>query len=569
MSALIKLVQSVDERTNQMMIGSKIKGAVSELGDRHVQQMLLLPFTLPFSVRNFVCERPSFGEVKAELQQALETREQRFLDLVRNCVYSVPESPYKKLLDHAGCELGDIASALDKSGLEGTLKQLARAGVYLTPAEYKGRQDVKRGRLSFRAHAGDFTPPRQFGATSGVIKSSGSTGRPSANVTSFAWWRVEALAIASFLDAHNLYTSRVAAYEPILGSMAAGIRFATIAARLGIPVDRCFVRPTPANNWLESLYFRLTTYEIALAARWFGPGFAWPELISAEHIDRIVRWIEKSRKEGRATCIRSVASNAVRIARAANEIGASLEGCTFISSGEPTTPAKRRAIESAGGAVAVVWGYVPIGTIAFGCAKPAYDDEMHLSRHSMALIEHPESIDDTSGEALHPLLFTTLYPSAAQLEINVSNGDQAILSERNCGCPMHEAGLTQHVHNVGSFEKLTSEGMAFSIDEIYELLETELPNRFGGDIGDYQLVEEEANDAKNYLTLLVNPGIGPIDDVALLKFLTAALASGSRNKRFMARVWQEAGTLRVRRQAPIASSRGKVLPLRMTAKSSN
>jgi hypothetical protein len=552
-----------------MSIGATIRSAVSELGDRHVQQMLLLPLTLPISVRTFVRERPSLDEVKTELQQALETREQRFLDLVRDCVYCVPESPYKKLLDHAGCAFGDVASALDKSGLEETLKQLARAGVYLTPAEYKGRQDVKRGGLSFRVQAADLAPPRQSGATSGVIKSSGSTGRPSANVTSFEWWRLEALVTASFLDAHNLYTSRVAAYEPILGSMAGGIRFATIAARLGVPVDRCFVRPTPANNWLESLYFRLITHEIALAARWFGPGFAWPEMISAEHLDRVVRWVEKSRKEGRATCIRTVASNAVRIARVANEIGASLEGCTFIASGEPTTTAKRRAIESAGGAVAVVWGYAPIGTIAFGCAKPAYDDEMHLSRHNMALIEHPVPIEDAGGEDIHPLLFTTLYPSAAQLEINVSNGDQAVLSERNCGCPMHEAGFIQHVHNVGSFEKLTSEGLAFSIDELYDLLETALPDRFGGGAGDYQLVEEEGDGGTSYLSLLIDPGIGPIDDAAVLDFLTTALASGSRNKSFMTRVWQEAGTFRILRQVPVTSSRGKILPLRLAAKKEN
>jgi len=547
-----------------MSIGATIRSAVSELGDRHVQQMLLLPLTLPFSVRTFVREQPSPDEVKAELQQALETREQRFLDLVGDCVYSVPESPYKKLLDHAGCEFGDIALALDKSGLEETLKQLARAGVYLMPAEYKGRQDVKRGGLSFRVQAGDLVPPRQSGATSEVTRSSGSTGRPSASVSSFEWWRLEALVTAVFLDAHNLYTSRVASFEPF--QFTAGIRFATIAARLGIPVDRCFVRPTPANNWLESLYFRLTTHETALAARWFGPGFAWPEMITAEHLDRIVRWIEKSRQEGRATCVRTVASNAVRIARVANEIGASLEGCTFIASGEPTTTAKRRTIESAGGAVAVAWGYAPLGMVAFGCARPAYDDEMHLSRHSMALIEHPEPIVDAGGEDIHPLLFTTIHPSAPQLEINVSNGDQAVLSERNCSCPMHEAGFIQHVHNVGSFEKLTSEGLAFSIDELYDLLETALPDRFGGGAGDYQLVEEEGDGGKSYLSLLIDPGIGPIDDAAVLDFLTAALASGSRNKRFMTGVWKDAGTFRILRQVPVTSSRGKILPLRLAAK---
>ena len=549
-----------------MSVGSAWKSALSELGDRHVQQMLRLPFTLPFAVRTFVRERPSLDDVKAELSKALATREQRFLALVRDHVYGAPESPYKKLLDHAGCTLGDIAAALDKSGLEETLKELARAGVYLMPAEYRGREDVERGSLSFRIQARDLAPARQVGAASGIIASSGSSGRPSANVTSFAWWRTEALSFAVFLEAHGLYASRVATYEPILGSLAGGLRFLIIAARLGIPAERCFVRPMPANNWLEDFYFRLTTFEMAAAARWFGPGFAWPETITEDRIDRIVRWIEQSRADGHATCIRTVGSNAVRIARAAKAIGASLEGCTLIASGEPITTAKRRAVESVGGTVAVAWGYAPIGTVGFGCARPVFGDEMHFARHAMALLEHPEPVAGSRDDPAHPLLFTTLYPSAAQLEINVSNGDQAVLSERDCGCPMHTAGLTLHVHNVGSFEKLTSEGLAFSIDELYELLETDLPDRFGGGAGDYQLVEEEGAGAKSYLTLLVDPKIGPVDEATVLDFLTASLASGSRNKRFMARVWQDAGTLRIQRQVPVTSARGKTLPIRMAAK---
>jgi hypothetical protein len=160
-------------------------------------------------------------------------------------------------------------------------------------------------------------------------------------------------------------------------------------------------------------------------------------------------------------------------------------------------------------------------------------------------------------------LFTTLYPSAARLQINVSNGDFATLVERDCGCAMQRAGMNLHVHTVGSFEKLTTEGLAYSFDMLYELLETKLPGEFGGGPGDYQLLEEEAPDGQTFLTLLIDPSVGTIDETCLLERLAAELATGSRSHRFMTNVWRDANTLRVRRAPPMASARGKVLPLRM------
>ena len=552
-----------------MPIGSKLQDVVSELRDPRVRQMLFLPLTLPLALRQFLRDRPTLEGERQQLQRALANREQRFLALVCDCVYTNPDSPYKKLLDHAGCELGDIAAALDDSGLEETLRTLARAGVYLMPGEYKGREEVRRGSLSFRIHPKDLAPPARRGSALGIHHTSGSTGGPRRNVSTFDWWRKEALGYASFFEAHDLLSTRLAPYEPMLGSHAGGVIFALLVARLGTPIDRWFARPAPINNWLEGLFYRLTAQEFAWAATCFGPGYARPELVPITELDRIVHWIDECRKTNATPCIRTVASNAVRIAQTAKKMGATLEGCKFVLSGEPISTAKRQAIEKLGGSLTLIWGYWPIGTSGVGCARPAHGDETHVFLHTLAVIEHPEPVVKIGGQEIHPVLFTTLYSCAAQMEINVSNGDQAILSDRDCGCPLQEVGLTLHAHNISSFEKLTSEGLAFSIDELYELLETTLPDRFGGEIGDYQLVEEEGGGGQSRITLLVDPNVGPIDDAALLDFLTAALASGSRNKRFMARVWQEAGTLRVRRQAPIASARGEVLHLRMTANSSN
>jgi len=126
----------------------------------------------------------------------------------------------------------------------------------------------------------------------------------------------------------------------------------------------------------------------------------------------------------------------------------------------------------------------------------------------------------------------------------------------------HEkVGLTLHIHGVRSYEKFTSEGMNYFYGDLFELFEKILPSEFGGGPGDYQLVEEEDDNGQTRLTLLVHPQIAPLDEARLLLRLGETLARGAKSSRFMTNVWQSAGTFRVRRQAPYASRRGKILPV--------
>ena len=108
---------------------------------------------------------------------------------------------------------------------------------------------------------------------------------------------------------------------------------------------------------------------------------------------------------------------------------------------------------------------------------------------------------------------------------------------------------------------MTSEGMNYSGSELFELLEDVFPSEFGGGPGDYQLVEEEDDRGQTRLTLLIHPEIGDVDETKLLLRLQQGLAQGSRNHRFVSRIWQDAGTFRIRREAPYTSARGKTLPL--------
>jgi hypothetical protein len=103
--------------------------------------------------------------------------------------------------------------------------------------------------------------------------------------------------------------------------------------------------------------------------------------------------------------------------------------------------------------------------------------------------------------------------------------------------------------------------MNYSATDLFELLEQTLPREFGGGPGDYQLVEEEDHAGQTRLTLMVHPAVTGFDEAKLLSRLQQGVAQGSRNNRFMSKLWQDAGTFRMLRQAPYASARGKILPL--------
>ena len=60
----------------------------------------------------------------------------RFLALVRRTVYAQPESPYRKLLEIAGCDYEDLGRLVTKDGLDEALGPVL-GGVYLTVEEFK------------------------------------------------------------------------------------------------------------------------------------------------------------------------------------------------------------------------------------------------------------------------------------------------------------------------------------------------------------------------------------------------------------------------------------------------
>jgi hypothetical protein len=141
----------------------------------------------------FVRTPISAADAEAALRERLARRETDFLLLVRRGVYENPASPFRKLLAHAGCEPGDLVRLVRADGVEGALRALLRAGVYVTGDELKGRRPIVRGSLRCTASPDSFRNP---GARADILTTSGGSRGPRTRVhqdLAFLWEGVTGL----------------------------------------------------------------------------------------------------------------------------------------------------------------------------------------------------------------------------------------------------------------------------------------------------------------------------------------------------------------------------------------
>jgi hypothetical protein len=251
-------------------------------------------------------------------------------------------------------------------------------------------------------------------------------------------------------------------------------------------------------------------------------------------------------------------SPAVRLCQAAQDGGVDLRGAQFTTSGEALTAARRAIIERTGARVNVAYGIAETGFIGQGCLRPEASDDLHVYEDIHAVIQ-PGAAGAAAGLPARALVVSSLSESNPYFLLNVSFGDEGQLVDRACDCAMARVGWPRHLHTVRSYEKLTASGMNFLDSDVARVLEEVLPARFGGGATDYQLVEEETDDGRARLRLLVNPSLGPLDGAAVADAFLAAIGYGSGVQRIMGLQWREARLLSVEREVPRATVRGKIL----------
>jgi hypothetical protein len=497
-------------------------------------------------LRRFLATPTDSGAARRELTARLAQRDRAFLDVMGRTVFDRSESPYRPLMAHAGIELGDLSALVEQQGVEGALRELHGAGVRVSLDEFRCRRPIRRGSLELAPEPADFDNPlfsRTWTARTGGSRSQGR--RVLVDLDLLA---CEAGYHALFLEAFGVQGRPYAVWRPAPPG-AAGLKNVLWQAKLGRPVERWFSQHA-ARTGLDGFVPAMTPFALR-AARALGSPLPVPEHVPLDQAGIVARWLAAKVSEGRPAVLDTNASSAVRVGAAAAELGLNVAGSMFRMGGEPYTEAKARVLAAAGVRGACHYSMGEASRIGLACSAPQALDDVHLLVDKLALLQpHPEG----------QLLLSTLLPVSPKLLLNVEVDDCAVVEERECGCPLGELGLTTHLRQIRSQEKLTSEGMSFLGADLMTLVEDALPARFGGTAGDFQLVEHE-DGGLPVVELLVAPELGPLAKGDVVTAVMSYLGGGDPGRRMMAARWQAAGTLRIVRRRPIATPAGKVLPV--------
>jgi hypothetical protein len=496
----------------------------------------------------------SVAEARATLRRRLDRREVDFLALVRRGVYESPGSPYRALLALAGCEYGDLERLVTRDGLESALRSLLRCGVYLTVSELKGRQPVVRGNAKIDVNPSLLRNP--LAALHVPVSSSGGRGAEAIVNLDLGFLREVAVDQSLVMAARDGLSWQHAIWMVPGGS---GFKQVLKFSGIGSPPVRWFSQLDPSAPGLDPRY-RWTTELIRLGGRLTHRPIPAPRHVGVHDPLPIAQWMAEVLRAGQTPHLFTFVSSAVRLSQVARRAGLSLAGARFSICGEPVTEARLAEIRAAGGVAVPQYGATETSTLGFGCLSPVAPDDLHLL-HDMHAFIQPETAAGVTELPLHAVLVTSLRAAAPLVLLNVSLGDQAIASRRVCGCPLEELGWTTHFRAIRSYEKLTAGGMTFLDADLVRVLEEVLPARFGGGPTDYQLEEDEAEDGRPRLRLIVNPSVGALDETKAVATFLEAIAPGKGTERVMGLIWRDAGFVEVVRCPPKGTSTGKILHL--------
>ncbi|HXJ83695.1 MAG TPA: hypothetical protein VMS64_34030 [Candidatus Methylomirabilis sp.] len=499
----------------------------------------------------------SLDESRQTVRRRLEGRATDFLSLMRAAVYAWPSSAYRRLLALAGCDYGDLERLVRAEGVEGALRQIQRAGVYLTVDELKGHVAIRRGSAILRTKSGNLLNPLVTWELAG--RSGGSGGAASTVPIGIDFIRDRAADTSLVLDARG-GRQWVHAIWGVPGG-AAVVRLLEFAA-FGAPPAHWFSQIDPGAPGLHARY-RWSARLIRWTSRLAGVPLPPPRHVPINDPQPIVAWMSAVLATGRTPHLHTFASSAVRVCRAARAAGVSLLGARFTMASEPITSARLAAVRAAGAEAAPCYASMECGPIGYGCLAPRSADDLHLLDDLHAVIPAEESSGDPPVPA-GSLLISSLRPTAPTLLLNVSLGDQGVLDAVACGCPLERIGWTRHLHSIRSFRRVTVGGMTVSDASVIRVLEDILPARFGGGPTDYQLLEEDTAEGEPRLSLLVHPAVGPIDARRVADTFLAAIGHGSSAERVMELQWRQTDWLRVERRFPVETSSGKILHLDRT-----
>jgi len=517
----------------------------------------------PFALRKFLQQRLTLDDAKRIVREGMEHREENFLRMVDRSVYGYPNSPYLPLLKMAGCELGDLRARVQQKGLEGALRDLRAAGVYITFEEFKGRQPIIRNGLTIPVMARDFDNPSmqrvftlETGGSSGAAM---NVGVDLDFVLDRSPHELLSLLAHDCLDAPSIRWNGILPAGTLRNIMRQ-IPFGHVPTRWFSPVGL-----RDSRHWLK---YAAATYYIIFWLRLLGVRVPFPEYVGVEKSELVARAMGALLATHPSCLIHCSVSRALRVSLAAQKLGIDLAGANFSISSEPATLAKAKGILQSGGRCLPNYGTVETNRIATGCATPNAIDDMHVFKDAFVLFDHPYPIPGF-GITVPAFNLTNLIPTAPKVMLNVQMDDYGVVEERSCGCELANFGYTTHLREIRSYTKLTGEGVTLIGNEILSVLENVLPTRFGGSPLDYQLVEEEDAQGFTRLCLVISPRVAIADEHQVIDVMLQALSHSSPMADAASTIWQQTHTLQIKRMEPQRTARGKLLPLYLLQRPQN
>lgn len=522
-------------------------------------------------LRKFINSRMTTQEAieraRSLLKERIAGRESNFISLAERGIFGNSRHPAVALLQAKKIAFADLKRWVVRDGIEAALRALAQDGVYFTVDEFKGKVPVIRNGVHLSCKPEMFDNPflaHVYEVRSGATRSVGTRVR-----IDFDYLDQRSLYDAFLLNVHRCLDAPVANWFPIFPS-APGINSSLRFAHMGNPVRRWFSQVSVKGlrvNWQQRWGLKL----IFGGHRFYGCPLAPPEYVNLNEALKVAEWAARAIEENGRCVVYTFAASAVRVCAAAADVGLNIAGARFLVTGEPLTPYKRREIEAAGAIAVPVYGISEAGVIAAGCGERhtasdcchLYKDTTAVINHRLAICHHDENFDS--------YLFTSLLYESPKLLLNVGMGDFGEISTEDCACEFGAARFDIKLSGIRSYEKLTGEGVTFVDTDIVRIVEELLPSTFGGRSTDYQLVEEEGDRGLTRLSLMVSPRVGLVDENRIIAGVIGCLKKADPSPGSWAQagteMWEQIRMLQVRRDFPIPTVSGKILPFHLLKRS--
>ena len=516
---------------------------------------LLMALRYARALRRYLRQPLDLSDPAAAVRAAQERRETSFLEALQRLILSYPASPYNWLLRNAGVTEHDVTGLVRQEGVEGCLRRLHDAGVYVTLPEFKGDTPIRRGSQILETSDASFNAPHR------TVQLEGATGASRSRGTRLALALNDLDAVQPprylHLSAHGLLNRPYAMWRPAPPAVA-GLCLNLLSVKMGQRLVRWFSQTDPGPGTTTGTGVVLTSITFLVSAA-MGHSIPLPKHVPMDRADTVARWLAEQTARGQRMHIDLAPSSGARLCLAARDLGLDISGHTLRTTSEPLTEAKAELFAQAGLAYCSIYAMLEGGTLGLSCADPIAVDDQHLLTHRIALIEEPrrfEGLDDP----IPALLLTAFGPPTPKVMLNVETGDYGTLLERSCSCPLGAVGLGAHLHTIRSYEKLTSAGMTFMGSALLDVLETALPQRYGGGPTDYQFVETEI-EGETVIKLVIAPGVGALDEQQVVAYTLDELSRRTRAGRMQTQVLRDGGTLRVERAQPYLTPAAKIQPL--------